>query len=77
MSRVLAAGEAKSRQLHGSDFPFPATPLGFAGKVGVFKAARLQAIDNLMEQDFALKEALGIGRASAERGYRLICDEER
>jgi len=76
MSRVLADGAAKARLLHGSDFPFPAAPLAFAGKVGVLKAARLQAIDNLMEQDFALKEALGIGRASAERGYRLICGEE-
>jgi hypothetical protein len=27
-----------------------------------------------MEQDYALKEALGIGRASAERAYRMIGD---
>ena len=76
MSRLLADGEAKDRLLHGSDFPFPATPLAFAGTLGVLKAARLQAIENPIEQDFALKEALGIGRASAERAYRLICEEE-
>ena len=76
MSRLLADNEAKERLLHGSDFPFPATPLTFAGALGVKKAARLQAIENLIEQDYALKDALGIGRASAERAYRLICEEE-
>ena len=76
MSRLLADDEAKDRLLHGSDFPFPATPLAFAGTLGVRKAARLQAIDNLIERDFALKDALGIGRASAERAYRLICEED-
>jgi predicted TIM-barrel fold metal-dependent hydrolase len=75
MSRLLAAGEAQDRLLHGSDFPFPATPLAFAGTLGVLEAARLQAIDNPIAQDFALKDALGIGRASAERAYRLICEE--
>lgn len=76
MSRLLADGEAKDRLLHGSDFPFPATPLAFVGTLHVLKAARLQAIENLIEQDFALKDALGIGRASAARAYRLICEEE-
>jgi len=77
MSRLLGDDVAKARLLHGSDFPFPATPLAFVGTLGMLTAARLQAINNLIEQDFALKEALGIGRASAERAYRLICGEER
>ena len=76
MARLLADDEAKDRLLHGSDFPFPAAPLAFAGTIGMPKAVRLQAIDNLIEQDFALKDALGIGRASAERAYRLICQED-
>ena len=76
MSRLLADGQTRERLLHGSDFPFPATPLAFAGTIGVFEAARLQAIKNVIEQDFALKDALGIGRVSAERAYRLICNEE-
>ena len=71
--RLLADHEATDRLLHGSDFPFPAVPLAFAGTLGPVKAASLQAIQNPIEQDFALKEALGIGRASAERAYRLIC----
>jgi predicted TIM-barrel fold metal-dependent hydrolase len=77
MSRLLGDDAAKTRLLHGSDFPFPATPLAFVGTLGMLKAARLQAVKNQIEQDFALKEALGIGRASAERAYRLICGEER
>ncbi len=70
--RLLSEKEIQDRLLHGSDFPFAAFPLAFAGKLGLAKAARLQAIENLIEQDFALKEALGIGRTSAERAYRLI-----
>lgn len=73
MQRLLAGQEAKSRLLHGSDFPFPATPLAFSGELGLKKASALQMIDNALEQDLALKEALGIGRASAERAYRLVC----
>jgi predicted TIM-barrel fold metal-dependent hydrolase len=76
MSRLLADGKAKDRLLHGSDFPFPATPLAFVGTLGVLKALRLRAIKNPIRQDLALKEALGVGRASAERAYRLICEEE-
>ena len=44
----------------------------FAPTLGVVKAIRLQGMENPLEQDFALKEALGIGRAGAERAYRLL-----
>ncbi|MHB0960341.1 MAG: amidohydrolase family protein [Pirellulaceae bacterium] len=71
--RLLAHREAIARLLHGSDFPFPATPLAFAGVIGLEKAITLQAMTNSMEQDLALKDALGIGRTSAERAYALIC----
>jgi len=74
--RLLADSEAKDRLLHGSDFPFPATPLTFACRLGLRKAARLQAIKNLVQRDYALKDALGFGRASAERAHRLICGEQ-
>jgi uncharacterized protein len=76
LSRLLADDLARDRLLHGSDFPFPPVPLAFTGKLGLRKAARLQAIGSLVEQDFALKISLGIGQASAERGWRLICDNE-
>jgi predicted TIM-barrel fold metal-dependent hydrolase len=72
-ARLLADDLAKSRLLHGSDFPFPAVPLEFRDKLGTAKAAALQMDSNLIRQDFALKDALGIGAASAERAYRLIC----
>ena len=76
MSRLLADDHARERLLHGSDFPFPPAPVAFAGSLGVLQAARLQAMNNVVEQDFSLKEALGIGRASAERAYRLVCGDE-
>ena len=41
MSRLLADGEAKDRLLHGSDFPFPATPLAFAGTLGVLESGAI------------------------------------
>ncbi|NLZ01572.1 MAG: amidohydrolase [Pirellulaceae bacterium] len=73
--RLLADEEAGARLLHGSDFPFPAFPLAFESLLGAANASRLQAIENSMDQDLALKEALGIGLASAERAYRLVCGE--
>ncbi len=72
--RLLADPKARERLLHGSDFPFPAVPLGFASIIGLKKATLLQSIPNWMKQDFDLKEALGIGRTSAERAYRFISD---
>ena len=63
---------ACERLLHGSDFPFPAIPTAFSDRIGTVEALRLQALSNLIQQDYALKEALGIGRASAERAARLL-----
>jgi uncharacterized protein len=72
--RLLGDKEATERLLHGSDFPFPAWPLAFTGVIGLKKASVLQATNNWITQDFALKEALGIGRTSAERSYRIVSD---
>lgn len=71
--RLLADAGAHERLLHGSDFPFPAAPEAFASVLGEAAVAAMKTIRNPLDQDFALKEALGIGRASAERAYRLIC----
>jgi uncharacterized protein len=73
--RLLADDGAADRLLHGSDFPFPSFPLAFATAIGTKRAIALQRLRNWMEQDFALKQALGIGRASAERAERVICGE--
>jgi uncharacterized protein len=70
--RLLDNKEILGRLLHGSDFPFPSVPLGFAKKIGRIQALSLQLLSNVLQQDFALKQALGIGRASAERAYRLV-----
>ncbi|MBN1853957.1 MAG: amidohydrolase family protein [Pirellulales bacterium] len=72
--RLCADRVASERLLHGSDFPFPAAPVAFARVIGFKRALSLQAMGNWMEQDLALKEALGIGRTSAERAYRMICN---
>jgi uncharacterized protein len=70
--RLLPDKPACERLLHGSDFPFPAIPMAFAETIGTVEALRLQALPNLIQQDYALKESLGIGRASAERAARLL-----
>ena len=61
-----------SRLLHGSDFPFPAAPTAFSEKIGKARADQIASEANLLKKDFDLKEALGIGRVSAERGYELV-----
>ncbi len=71
--RLLADAEAQTRLVHGSDFPFPVAPDAFASVLGEPQVAALKTIRNPLDQDLALKEALGMGRASAERAYRLIC----
>jgi uncharacterized protein len=70
--RLLADKSILDRLLHGSDFPFPSVPLAFAKTIGAVTALALQSIPNTLQQDLALKNALGIGRASAERAYRLV-----
>jgi hypothetical protein len=62
---------ALKRLVHGSDFPFPSSPLAFTASIGPVEAARIQGIKNPLQQDLALKGALGFGRASAERAYRM------
>jgi uncharacterized protein len=70
--RLLDDKPACERLLHGSDFPFPAIPMAFSERIGEAEALRLQGLTNLIQQDYALKEALGIGRASAEQAARMF-----
>lgn len=73
VERLLEDQElVRGRLLHGSDFPFPAAPMAFAGRIGDQSAKRIAAEANLLKRDFDLKEALGIGRVSAERAYELV-----
>ena len=74
--RLLADAGAAERLLHGSDFPFPCVPLAFAPVIGLSRAVQLQIIQNRLEQDLALKHALGVGLESARRAYRLIYRHE-
>jgi hypothetical protein len=77
LRRLLAAPDARDRLLHGSDFPLPPCPLAFAAVLGPKKAIALQHIPNWMQKDLALKEAFGIGLASADRAERLLRGERR
>lgn len=69
--RLLESPLARARLLHGSDFPFLSAPRAFAERIGDARAQALEKEGNWMKKDFELKEALGIGRASAERAFEL------
>ena len=70
-TRLLDEPLARDRLLHGSDFPFPAAPLAFAGRIGNEAAERLAGERNWLKLDLELKEALGIGHASARRASQV------
>ena len=70
--RLLNDKLASDRLLHGSDFPFPCWPILFRNKIGSKAYKRIRSLKSEIDKDFELKDALGIGRKSAERGYRLV-----
>ncbi len=72
VARLLAEEDVVPRLLHGSDFPFPAQPLLFHDVIGAETALQISQESNLLDRDLALKEALGFGRASAERASGLL-----
>jgi uncharacterized protein len=69
--RLLDDPLARSRLLHGSDFPFPVSPARFAGRIGADTVRRIGAEASWIRQDYELKAALGIGLASARRAYEV------
>lgn len=75
--RLLDDKPACERLLHGSDFPFPAIPTAFKDRIGEVEALRLQGLTNLIQQDYELKVALGLGRASAERAARMLMPKSK
>lgn len=70
--RLLDTPGASERLLHGSDFPFPAAPNEFVGRIDQATADRLTKESNWLKKDFGLKQALGIGDASAQRAFQLV-----
>ena len=72
LGRAIAQESLRDRLVHGSDFPFPSRPLMLTGLLDTTTWLRLQGDKNLIRRDFAIKQALGIGRATAERSYRLV-----
>jgi hypothetical protein len=70
-TRLLEEPFVRDRLLHGSDFPFPAAPRAFAARIGDEVAQRISSERNWLKKDLDLKEALGVGLASARRAYRV------
>jgi hypothetical protein len=71
--RLLEAPAAAERLVHGSDFPFLVSPKAFVKRIGQPTVDRLTKEPSWIKKDFGLKEALGVGMASALRGHRLVC----
>jgi hypothetical protein len=71
-TRLLGDRLARDRLLHGSDFPFPVEPRAFAAHIGAETAERINKEPNLLKKDLNLKEALGVGHASARRASRIV-----
>jgi hypothetical protein len=74
--RLLRDALAVERLVHGSDFPVPPHAWPFLPEIGWAGLRRIQRIQNPLTKDLALKTLLGVGRASAERAYRLVCGPE-
>ncbi len=71
--RLRGDGLAVERLVHGSDFPVPPHAWPFLPEIGLANLRRVSRIRNPLTKDLALKIALGVGQASAERAYRLLC----
>jgi len=61
------------RLVHGSDFPVSPQTWAFLPDIGWDNLRRVRRIRNPLTQDLALKTALGVGQASAQRAYQLLC----
>jgi mannonate dehydratase len=69
--RLLKEPGVSERLLHGSDFPFPVSATAFAAEIGEKTARRISEEKNWLKKDLDLKEALGVGRASAKRACEI------
>ncbi len=70
--RLLDDPSLRDRLLHGSDFPFPISPISFSARVGKEQIAEMARQRSWIAKDFQLKQALGVGQASAERAWKMI-----
>ncbi|MFO0816263.1 MAG: amidohydrolase family protein [Gemmatales bacterium] len=70
--RLLNDPALASRLLHGSDFPFPVSPISYEKRIGKEKVQAINKLRSWIAKDYQLKEALGIGRVSAERAWQVV-----
>ncbi|MBL8820994.1 MAG: amidohydrolase [Planctomycetia bacterium] len=71
-SRLLENTAICDRLLHGSDFPFPISPSSYAARIGSETVKNINKEKSWIAKDYLLKEALGIGKASAERAWKVL-----
>lgn len=71
--RLFASGVDWGRILHGSDYPVPAVPWAFIGRLPAREIRRCSKIRNPFDRDVELKRAIGIPEsvfANASRIFR-------
>jgi uncharacterized protein len=77
LQRFALDPEIRDRTLYGSDFPVPASPVYFAGRLGARRTWRLQRIRNPLRRDLEIKRSLGYDDASETRATRVLANLQR
>lgn len=73
--RLLDTPMVSERLLHGSDFPYANSPSAFSSRISKEAVQNIYREKSWLAKDFLLKDAVGIGRASAERAWTLVMKE--
>jgi predicted TIM-barrel fold metal-dependent hydrolase len=76
--RVLRERRAHGRVLLGSDFPIPVMPSLFVAKLGFRETRRLSRIDNPLQRNLEVFDALGVDGAAMRRAAKILrLDDQR
>jgi len=75
--RALDRPYVVDRLVHGSDWPVPASPWWFLGRVPVRRIRALARVESPLERDLRTKRALGLPQAVFTRGHALLYSAQR
>lgn len=70
--RLFRSGVDFGRILHGSDYPVPAIPWGFVGRLTTAEMRRCAAVKNPFDRDVELKRAVGLPEPVFANAARLF-----
>lgn len=70
--RLMRSGVDWRQILHGSDYPVPATPWAFVGRLPAAQIRRLAAVKNPFDRDVEIKRAVGIPEEVFSNAARLF-----